>query len=213
MTSIVILDYGAGNIGSVRRALARVGADVDVSADMDAVLNADGVVVPGVGAYASCMAGLERVYGPRLIERRLAGARPVLGICVGLQVMFEAGTEHGVRTEGLAQWPGEVSELCAPVLPHMGWTAVRAHPESRLLAGMDGERFYFVHSYAAHTDPATLLGETRTRKPVTSFAYHGEDFVAAVENGPLSAVQFHPEKSADAGLELLSRWVQDVANA
>ena len=207
MSEVVVLDYGSGNTRSVCRALERVGASPVLTSDFDAVLGADGVLVPGVGAYAACMAGLRAIDAPRLLERRLAGGRPVLGICVGLQVMFDGGDEHGAYTQGLAQWPGDVTRLDAPVVPHMGWSTIEVHPDSVLLDGLHEERFYFAHSYAAHADPADAMGESKTRKPLTSFAsYGGARFVAAVENGPLTATQFHPEKSGDAGAAFLAAW-------
>jgi len=207
---IVVLDYGSGNLRSAERALRRVGADVTVTADRDAALDADGLVVPGVGAFAACMAGLAAVDGPRIIERRLAGGRPVLGICVGMQVLFELGIEHGERTAGCGQWPGTVERLKADVLPHMGWNTVRAPAGSVLFDGLDAQtRFFFVHSYAARrweleTSPAL-------KPPLVTWASHGEDFVAAVENGALCATQFHPEKSGDAGATLLGNWLREVA--
>jgi glutamine amidotransferase len=202
---VVVLDYGSGNLRSAERALARAGAETSVTGDRSAAMAADGLVVPGVGAFAACMAGLRDVRGPEIIDRRLAGGRPVLGICVGMQILFDEGLEHGVRTEGCGEWPGAVEQLKAPVLPHMGWNTVRAAEGSRLFAGIEGERFYFVHSYAVrHWDlPASDL----LAPPLVTWAEHGEPFVAAVENGPLSATQFHPEKSGDAGAALLRNWV------
>jgi glutamine amidotransferase len=210
MSSVVVLDYGSGNLASAARALDRVGAEVTVTADFDAALAADGLVVPGVGAFAACMAGLTAVRGGRIIGRRLAGGRPVLGICVGMQILFERGVEHGVETQGVGEWPGTVERLQAPIVPHMGWNVVTPGEGSRLFAGLDaGTRFYFVHSYAART------WEMQVRPPfpapVVSWASHGGDaFVAAVENGPLWATQFHPEKSADAGAQVLSNWVRSL---
>lgn len=202
---LVILDYGSGNLRSAERALARTGAQVQVTADETAALAADGLVVPGVGAFAACMAGIEAVHGGRIIGRRLAGGRPVLGICVGMQVLFDAGVEHGVRTEGLGEWPGVVERLDAPVLPHMGWNTVAAPADSVLLHGLAGERFYFVHSYGVRS---WSMPPTEAMRPaIVSWAHHGVDFVAAVENGPLMATQFHPEKSGDAGAALLRNWV------
>ncbi|HLS63283.1 MAG TPA: imidazole glycerol phosphate synthase subunit HisH [Ruania sp.] len=199
---VVVLDYGSGNVRSAVRALERVGAQVQLTADADAVAGADGLFVPGVGAFASVMAGLTAVGAPRMIERRLAGGRPVLGVCVGLQVMFGAGVEHGVRTEGLDQWPGVVDRLRADVVPHMGWSTLEVPAGSSLLAGIEDERFYFVHSYAAHTAPEYVR---------VTWATHGQSrFVAAVENGPLSATQFHPEKSGDAGAALLRNWLHTL---
>lgn len=208
---VVVLDYGFGNVQSALWALERVGASAQLSADPDAVLNADGLVVPGVGAFNAVMEGLEKVKAPYLIERRLAGGRPVLGICVGLQVMFAAGSEHGKQRRGMGQWGGQVTQLKAPVLPHMGWSKVKVGEGSTLFEGVEDERFYFVHSYAAKTDPATFLDTSGpTKLPVTTWANHGEDFVAAVENGPLCGTQFHPEKSAEAGAVLLQNWLRTL---
>ncbi|MEC3981764.1 imidazole glycerol phosphate synthase subunit HisH [Amycolatopsis sp. H20-H5] len=206
MPSVAILDYGSGNLRSAERALVRAGADVEVTADPRAALEADGLVVPGVGAYAACAEGLRSVSGERIIGKRLAGGRPVLGICVGMQILFERGVEHGVETEGAAEWPGTVERLNAEILPHMGWNTVRAPADSQLFAGLDPEaRFYFVHSYAART--WELDSGLSGQQPRVTWAHHGEDFVAAVENGPLWATQFHPEKSGDAGAQLLRNWV------
>ncbi len=194
---MVVLDYGSGNLRSAERALARVGADVTVTADLAAARDADGLVVPGVGAFAACMAGIDAVGAGPVIRDRVAAGRPMLGICVGMQVLFDAGCEHGVVTEGLGVLPGDVRRLSAPVLPHMGWNTVAPAAGSVLFAGLDpGTRFYFVHSYAATaTDGAVSTAE------------HGERFVAAVERGPVAATQFHPEKSADAGAALLTNWL------
>lgn len=204
--SVVVLDYGSGNLRSAVRALERAGADVTLTSDKSAALDADGLVVPGVGAYAACMAGLTSVKGPEIIGRRLSGGRPVLGICVGMQVLFELGVEHGVSTEGCGEWPGTVSRLEAPVVPHMGWNTVQVSEDTVLFDGIRDERFYFVHSYAARS--WELMTNNRTQAPLVTWAEHGGDrFVAAVENGPLCATQFHPEKSGDAGARLLANWV------
>jgi glutamine amidotransferase len=202
---VVVLDYGFGNVRSAVRALERAGATVELTADPAAALAADGLVVPGVGAFAAVMAGLRSVRGDQIVDRRLAGGRPVLGICVGMQVMFDAGDEHGVRTDGLGEWPGVVDRLTAPVVPHMGWSTVDAPAGSALFRGIESERFYFVHSYAARS--FAPLGGGRFAAPVVTWSEHGERFVAAVENGPLAATQFHPEKSGDAGAELLRNWL------
>ncbi|WP_344967464.1 imidazole glycerol phosphate synthase subunit HisH [Streptosporangium fragile] len=208
VVKVTVLDYGSGNLRSAERALARVGADVTVTADYEAAMEADGLVVPGVGAFAACMRGLREVRGERMIDRRLAAGRPVLGICVGMQILFQTGVEHGVTTEGCGEWPGTVERLEAPVLPHMGWNTVRAPAESVLFAGIDADtRFYFVHSYGVRTwelDPDAGSGFAA---PLVTWSEHGVPFVAAVENGPLSATQFHPEKSGDAGAQLLSNWL------
>lgn len=199
---MVILDYGSGNLRSAQRALQRVGADVEVTADPDAAANADGLLVPGVGAYEACMRGLREVNGDKIIAERVQARRPVLGVCVGMQIMFAHGVEFGVDTVGCGQWPGAVTRLDAPVIPHMGWNLVDAAPGSTLFAGLDADtRFYFVHSYAAQR------WEGRPEALVT-WATHQVPFVAAVEDGPLAATQFHPEKSGDAGATLLSNWVE-----
>jgi len=204
---VAVLDYGSGNLRSAQRALARVGADAAVTADVQAALAADGLVVPGVGAFAACMAGLRTVEGDRVIDRRLAGGRPVLGICVGMQILFAEGIEHGVESEGCGQWPGRVERLSAPVLPHMGWNTVRVPEGSVLFSGIGpAERFYFVHSYAATALP--LGSSPYMTPPLVSWATHGQPFIAAVENGPLMATQFHPEKSGDTGAALLANWLE-----
>lgn len=202
---VVVLDYGSGNIHSAAKAIEAAGATAEVTADRRAVQEADGLVVPGVGAFAAVMAQLNAVRGPELIERRLAGGRPVLGICVGMQVMFEHGVERGVDTEGLGQWPGTVRELQARVLPHIGWNTVNAPEDSVLFGGIRDERFYFVHSYAATQWSLEAFGAFTP--PRVTWAQYGEPFVAAVENGPLSATQFHPEKSGEAGIRLLRNWL------
>ncbi|MGB5112041.1 MAG: imidazole glycerol phosphate synthase subunit HisH [Mycobacterium sp.] len=201
---VVVLDYGSGNLRSAQRALQRVGGDVEVTADASAAFEADGLVVPGVGAYEACMAGLRAIDGEQIIAKRLAAGRPVLGVCVGMQILFTRGVEFGVQTAGCAQWPGAVTRLDAPVIPHMGWNVVEAPTESTLFRGLDTDtRFYFVHSYAAQVwegDADALL----------TWATHQVPFLAAVENGPLSATQFHPEKSGDAGATLLRNWVESL---
>ncbi|MET9217846.1 MULTISPECIES: imidazole glycerol phosphate synthase subunit HisH [unclassified Streptomyces] len=208
--SVVVLDYGFGNVRSAERALARAGAEVEITADFGRAMNADGLLVPGVGAFAACMAGLKGVRGDWIVGRRLAGGRPVMGICVGMQILFARGIEHGVETEGLDEWPGTVEPLKAPVVPHMGWNTVRPPADSRQFAGLDTDaRFYFVHSYAVRewefdTHNAAI------RAPKVTWATHGEPFVAAVENGALWATQFHPEKSGDAGAQLLTNWLDTL---
>ena len=205
--SVVVLDYGSGNLRSAQRALERVGADVEVTSDRAAAMAADGLVVPGVGAFEACMTGLRAIDGDEIIAERVAAGRPVLGVCVGMQILFARGVEFGVQSTGCGQWPGAVTRLDAPVIPHMGWNIVDAAPGSRLFKGIDADtRFYFVHSYAAlcskdqtwEGDPGALL----------TWATHNVRFLAAVEDGPLSATQFHPEKSGDAGATLLANWVE-----
>lgn len=210
--SVVVLDYGFGNVRSAVRALERVGADVELTADRARAQDADGLVVPGVGAFAAVMQGLRAVRGHEIVGRRLAGGRPVLGICVGMQVMFEQGDEHGTLADGLGEWPGLVDRLEAEIVPHMGWDTVDAPEGTVLFDGIQDERFYFVHSYAARSFP---LGDdvpsgSSIRRPLVTWSDHGGRFVAAVENGPLSATQFHPEKSGDAGAALLENWVRTL---
>jgi len=213
MTSprVVVLDYGSGNVHSAVRALAHVGAQVELTADRQAVLAADGLLVPGVGNFHACMAGLRAADGPALIDTRLAGGRPVLGVCVGMQVMFDGSQEPSgsqPQEPGLSQWPGTVARLSAPVVPHMGWSEVTAPEDSVLFAGIGAERFYFVHSYAVQK--WELPTPERIAPPALTWADHGGRFLAAVENGALSATQFHPEKSGDAGAELLENWVKSL---
>ena len=202
--SVVVLDYGSGNLRSAQRALERVGARVEVTADASAAGNADGLVVPGVGAFDACMTGLRGIGGDRMIADRVHAGRPVLGVCVGMQILFARGVEFGVESEGCGQWPGAVTRLDAPVIPHMGWNLVDAAAGSRLFKGLEpATRFYFVHSYASQRwegDPGALL----------TWATHHVPFLAAVEDGPLAATQFHPEKSGDAGAALLANWVEGL---
>jgi len=202
---LVVLDYGSGNLRSAQRALERVGAAVEVTADPAAAANADGLVVPGVGAFEACMTGLREIGGEKIIADRLDAGRPVLGVCVGMQILFARGVEFGVESAGCGQWPGSVVRLDAPVIPHMGWNVVDSPADSVLFRGMDADtRFYFVHSYAAQQ----WEGESSAR---LTWATHHVPFLAAVESGPLSATQFHPEKSGDAGAELLSNWVRALS--
>lgn len=206
--TVVVLDYGSGNVHSAAKALELAGARVTVTADRSAAEAADGLVVPGVGAFAAVVRQLATVRGGAIVEKRLTGGRPVLGICVGMQVLFEHGVERGNDTPGLGEWPGVVTELDAPILPHMGWNTVDAPNDSRLFAGIAGERFYFVHSYAAHE--WTLDVQPPFPQPQLTWATHGSRFLAAVENGPLVATQFHPEKSGEAGIRLIKNWLDTL---
>jgi glutamine amidotransferase len=212
MTRVVVFDYGSGNVRSAVRALEHVGAEVELTGDRATALAADGLFVPGVGNFHACMAGLRAADGPAVIDLRLSGGRPVLGVCVGMQVLFDGSDEpSGSPQEGLGEWPGTVTRLQAEVVPHMGWTDVEVAVGSRLFAGVESERFYFVHSYAVQSwtleEPT---GAFAAVAPKVTWADHGGRFVAAVENGPLSATQFHPEKSGDAGLALLENWVRSL---
>ncbi|MBM6698913.1 imidazole glycerol phosphate synthase subunit HisH [Bifidobacterium pullorum subsp. saeculare] len=210
MTTAVVFDYGFGNVRSMVRALARLGVDVTLTSDYRQALEADGLVVPGVGAFAACMRGLRQVSGDRVVYDRLRAGRPVLGVCVGLQVLFEHGVERGADTAGLGLVGGTVDLLDADVVPHMGWDTVDAAPGSTLLKGVEGERFYFVHSYAACSatpaDRSDLSLDLGPGQLTTWCDYGRSRFVAAYERGPLMATQFHPEKSGDAGAELLRNW-------
>jgi glutamine amidotransferase len=196
---IAILDYGSGNLRSAERAFATSGKDVVVTSDRTVALEAEGLVVPGVGAFAACMNGLNAIDGAAIVRERLAKERPTLGICIGMQIMFSEGTEHSEKGthSGIGIWQGVVSQLEAPILPHMGWNTVEVEATSTLFNGVEGESFYFVHSYAAKQ----AVGTTK------AWSAHGEKFLAAVEDGYISATQFHPEKSGAAGLALIKNWV------
>ncbi|MBW3087753.1 imidazole glycerol phosphate synthase subunit HisH [Bifidobacterium sp. 82T24] len=210
MTSVVVFDYGFGNVRSMVRALANLDVDVTLTSDYRQSMDADGLVVPGVGAFAACVKGLRTVGGDRVIAERLQAGKPVLGVCVGLQVMFSQGVEGGTPADGLGYFGGVVEPLDADVVPHMGWNTIEAAEGSRLLKGLGNERFYFVHSYAVShpTDDGAnggvLAGDDER---ITWCEYGRSRFVAAVEQGPLSATQFHPEKSAEAGAQLLRNWI------
>ena len=206
--SVVILDYGSGNVHSAAKALELAGANVTLTADRSAAEAADGLVVPGVGAFEAVATQLAAVRGGAIVEKRLTGSRPVLGVCVGMQVLFERGVERGNDTPGLGEWPGVVTKLDAPVLPHMGWDTVEAPADSRLFAGIADERFYFVHSFGVQD--WTLEVHDPFPHPKLTWARHGSRFLAAVENGPLTATQFHPEKSGEAGIRLLKNWLDTL---
>jgi len=199
---IAILDYGSGNLRSAERAFATAGKDVVVTSDRSMALEAEGLVVPGVGAFAACMNGLNAIDGASIVRERLAKERPTLGICIGMQIMFSEGTEHAETGAhaGIGVWDGVVSQLAAPILPHMGWNTVETDSASVLFKGVESESFYFVHSYAAKK----AVGKTQ------AWSTHGEKFLAAIEDGYVSATQFHPEKSGAAGLALIKNWVESL---
>ena len=202
---IAILDYGSGNLRSALRAFERAGKEVVLTSDYDQALEAEGLVVPGVGAFGACMQGLKSVRGDQLVRERLAQSRPTIGICVGMQILFARGVEHGDH-EGVGIWPATVEKLEAKVLPHMGWNTVDAAAGSSLFKGVEGESFYFVHSYGV-----TALEPVQLTRPVqASWTNYDQRFLAAIEDGVFSATQFHPEKSGDAGLQLIKNWVSTL---
>ncbi|HXR30166.1 MAG TPA: imidazole glycerol phosphate synthase subunit HisH [Solirubrobacterales bacterium] len=196
--SICILDYGMGNLRSVEKALEHVGARATIGSDAGAIRDADGLILPGVGAFPKAMRGVRELGLDELIfERRDAGV-PILGICLGLQLLFDSTTELG-GAEGLGLLSGEVRELDAPGLkvPHIGWSPVRWQHDSRLVEGIDSETpFYLVHSFAPQPEPGDLLGS----------AAYGARFAVAAERENVYGVQFHPEKSSAAGLRLLANF-------
>lgn len=197
-----VLDYGSGNLHSACRALAEAGAEVRLTPDAAALRDCDALVVPGVGAFAACMQGLLAVGGDQIVADWLASERPMLGICVGHQVLFDKGVEFGHDAAGLGVFPGVVERLDAERLPHMGWNVVEPPEGSRAFAGVERERFYFVHGFGVHTDIADAQ--------VTWVEHGGDRFVAAVERGPVWSTQFHPEKSGAAGAALLRSFVGQV---
>lgn len=203
---IAILDYGFGNVRSAQRAFGRHGIDAQITSNRQECIEAHGLVIPGVGAFAACMDGLDRVEAAPIVDARLLANRPVLGICVGMQVLFTEGVEHDIPRSGLRQWPGIVTQLPAEILPHMGWSEINSAPDSELFKGVENERFYFVHSYA--TQKWDLQPSESLAPAMVSWSEYGAPFIAAVENGPLSATQFHPEKSGDAGATLIENWIK-----
>ena len=196
---IAILDYGSGNLRSAQRAFETSGKEVVITSDYETALNAEGLVVPGVGAFAACMTGLQSVRGDALVRERISLKRPTLGICVGMQILFTSGVEHGAH-KGVGIWGATVEKLSAPILPHMGWNTVLVPTGSKLFAGVEDQSFYFVHSYAVKEKVSSL----------STMANYSEDFLAGVEDGAISATQFHPEKSGDAGLALIKNWTSSL---
>ena len=197
---IAIFDYGSGNLRSAERAFAQSGAEVRVTSRVDEAFEAQGLVLPGVGAYAACMNQLIAAGGDELIRARAAAKKKVLGICVGAQVLFESGIEKEGH-EGIGIYQGEVSRIANPVLPHIGWNTVEVGDGSILFAGIESESFYFVHSYAA---------KVAVPEAITTWSEYGEKFVAAVEGEYISATQFHPEKSGAAGARLIKNWIDSL---
>lgn len=203
---IVILDYGFGNIRSAQKVFQKIGAQAEITNDYENCLNADGLVIPGVGAFKACMQGILNVKANEIVDKRLSGGRNVLGICVGMQIMFEQGTEHGKTTAGLGQWPGVVDEIKHSILPHMGWNEVNVDEKSVIFKGVENQKFYFVHSYAAKD--LRMKDSEVFEKPLKHYTTYGERFLASVENNALVATQFHPEKSGEAGILLLKNWLE-----
>jgi imidazole glycerol-phosphate synthase subunit HisH len=201
---VAVLDYGVGNLHSAAKALDRAGAEVRVVPTVAEAGGAAGLVVPGVGAYGACLNGLASAGGAAAVAGWLEGGRPLLGICVGMQLLFEA-SEEGPVGDGVGVVPGKIRRLTGGVkIPHIGWDEVTVRPGSRLFAGLgDGTRFYFVHSYAPEPD-----GDA-----VAAVCDYGGRFAAAVEHGNLFGTQFHPEKSGQAGLALLANFVTVVGAA
>ena len=198
---IAILDYGSGNIRSAQRACQTTGQEVIVTSNRDEALSADGLVVPGVGAFAACMKGLRAIRGEEIIRERVHSKRPILGICVGLQILFTHSDEDQGQSTGVGIFPTTVKKLNHPVLPQIGWNTISVASKSKLFEGIEQERFYFVHSYAA-TETGIDAG--------ISTSEYGSTFIAALETDSISAVQFHPEKSGEAGLTLLSNWAKTL---
>ena len=189
------MDYGSGNLRSAQRAFATTGHDVELTSDLDVALKADGLVVPGVGAFAACMNGINEISAADVIRERKIAGKATMGICIGMQILFSDGLEYGSH-KGIGMWSGTVSEIDAPILPHMGWNTVEITGPSRLFKGVENDSFYFVHSFAAKNSVGLAQAWTT----------HGEKFLSAVEDGPLCATQFHPEKSGQAGLTLIANW-------
>ena len=197
---IAVLDYGSGNLRSAERAFALTGEKVIVTSDLKVCLSAAGLVVPGVGAFQSCMRQLIDMGGDEIISSCVDGGVKVFGICVGMQILFTAGLEKNTNL-GLGIWPGTVTQIKSPILPHIGWNTVSAPNESLLFQGISEQHFYFVHSFAA---------KVPIENAVNTFSEYGEVFLAAVETESVVATQFHPEKSGNAGAQLIKNWVKTL---
>ncbi len=197
---IAILDYGSGNIRSAERAFATTSQEVIVTSDPNVCASAEGVVIPGVGAFAACMNQLRAIDGEKIIQKHISSGKKILGICVGMQILFTKGFEKEI-SNGLGILKGEVEILPARILPHIGWNQVEVNEKSNLFRGIESERFYFVHSYG------TL---SPIEGAVNSYTDYEGKFICAVETELVSAVQFHPEKSGAAGLKLIKNWVESL---
>ena len=200
---IAILDYGSGNLRSAQRACEETEHEVVITSDYEVALKADGLVVPGVGAFGACMEGLLAINGDEIIRARVKAVKKILGICVGMQILFDASEElyREREPQGLGIAQGKVVKVDAPVVPHIGWNTVSAREDSLLFNGIRNERFYFVHSYAALTT---------SREFTITTPNYGLPFIAAIESDTVSAVQFHPEKSGAAGLRLIRNWADSL---
>ena len=197
---IAILDYGSGNLRSAQRAFALSGHETIVTSDPKICFKAEGLVIPGVGAYSACMEQLLAAKGDEIIRERASLGKPLIGICIGMQILFSSGSEKGEHA-GLGLLTGSVSELVAPILPHIGWNNVQSAVDSQLFKGLENESFYFVHSFAAKNE---------VNGAINSWCTYNDTFLAAVESQAISAVQFHPEKSGAVGAKLISNWVQTL---
>lgn len=196
---IVLIDYGVGNLYSVEKAVASVGGDVKISSYAEDIKRAEKIILPGVGAFGDCMKNLEATGLIPTIKAEISAGKPILGICVGLQILF-AGSEESPCVDGLKIFGGRVKKICAGDLkiPHMGWNSVK-FGDSKLFAGLSGEPyFYFVHSYHAVPDDKNIIAATTT---------YGEVVTAAIEHENIFATQFHPEKSGDVGLQVLKNFL------
>lgn len=199
---IAIFDYGSGNLRSALRAFETTGQKVVVTSDIQALKSAQGLVIPGVGAFSACVASLLKYKASEIIQHRVDKQLPIFGICVGMQILFSDSQEGAPadKRAGIGIWPNQVVKLSNPILPHMGWNTVSAGSDSVLFNGLDQEQFYFVHSYAV----------VESAGKIASWSDYDQKFLAAVEDGSIVATQFHPEKSGKAGLKLISNWAASL---
>lgn len=199
---IAIFDYGSGNLRSALRAFETTGQQVVVTSDIQTLKSAQGLVIPGVGAFSACVASLLKFKASEIIQYRVAKQLPIFGICVGMQILFSDSQEGAPadKKAGIGIWPNKVVKLSNPILPHIGWNTVSAGSNSVLFNGLDQEQFYFVHSYAV----------VESAGKIASWSDYDQKFLAAVEDGTVVATQFHPEKSGKAGLKLISNWVASL---